>query len=291
MSPFTVAHGVLGLEGIHRLAAPTDDYFDMNLRSGWPRIELDRIAGLHALPDADDNREATYAQHGEEIYASLVRGRTITYEGRVLARDLYSLRAHSLLLRRAASKGRLREETITVRPHDAIGGNTHQYLARVLALEMDDEQIIGVDTMPTPYQRSFVLTVRMSDPRFYLAGVDITAGGASGATVTVTNPGTVASDPVFYFNGPTPGDLTIERLDNLAYRKMVYEDVETTGQMRLDFSDRTFTRVSDGESFEHKRAFSESSWWDPENVGINPGTTQIKVTGGGTWNVHFTPAN
>ena len=98
---------------------------------------------------------------------------------------------------------------------------------------------------------------------------------------------------MFLFNGPVSGDLLIERLDNLAYRKMVYEDIDLASgqQLRLDFSDRTLTRVSDGESFEHKRDFGESNWWDPENVGMNPGDTQIKVTGGGTWTITFTPAN
>lgn len=286
---FTVAHGILGIEAIHRLA----NQVDLNTQSGLPRIEVDRITGLHALPDADDNREATYAWSGEQVYPSLNRGKTITYEGRILGADIYQLRALTHTLRHAAAAGRLYETSIIASPHAAVGGSVYGYQARVLALEVDDAQTGGYEQIPTAYQRSFVLTVRQSDPRYYLQGADVTAGGASGAVVTVTNPGTADALPVWIVNGPIPDDLVFERYDNFVPRKLLYDSIALAAgqQLRLDFNTRTLKRVSDGASFEHHRVFDDSDWWDATAAGLNPGITQIRCAGGGTWSCTFSPAS
>lgn len=290
MTPaFTIGEGILGLEAVHRLA----DRVDLNTQTGLPRIELDRITGLHSLPDADDNREATYAMTGERVFPSLNRGRTITYEGRLLAQDLHGLRWMGMQLRYAATVGRLSETSVVVTPHPTVGGVTHRYDARILALEIDDTQTRGYEAMPTPYQREFVLTVRQSDPRYYLVGQDVTVIGTSGQVITVTNLGNFDALPVFTVNGPIPDDLVFERYDNFVARKLLYNDVGLASgqQLRLDFNDRTLERVSDGESFEHKRVFDDSNWWDASAAGLNPGATQIRCAGGGTWTCTFTPAN
>lgn len=288
MSPYTIAHGILGLEGIHRLA----DEIDMNTQGGLPRIQLDRITGIHALPEADDNREPKYGQGGEQVYPSLTRGKTIIYEGRILGADLPQMRAMMHSLRHAASRGRLGETSIVVRP-GGFGGVTHSYDARVLALESDDEQTLGLEAMPTAYQRGFVLTVRQSDPRYYLVGGDVYVEAASVDTITVTNPGNAPALPNFIVDGPIPGTLTFDRLDNVVARKLVYEDVglATGEQLRLDFGARTLRRVSDNASFEHKRVYDDSNWWDAGAAGLNPGATQIRVTGGGNWAMGFAPAS
>jgi hypothetical protein len=289
MPPFTIGEGILGLEAVHRIA----NHVDLNTQTGLPRVELDRITGLHSLPDADDNREATYAMTGERVFPSLNRGRTITYEGRILAADLHGLRAMAMQLRYAGTVGRLSETSVVVTPHPSVGGVAHRYDARILALEIDDTQTRGYEAMPTPYQRDFVLTVRQSDPRYYLVGQDVTVSATAADVVAVTNPGNFDALPVFTVNGPIPTDLFFQREDNFVERALVYEDVGLASgqQLRLNFNDRTLTRVSDGASYEHKRAFDLSNWWDTTAAGLNPGVTHISVVGGGNWTCTFTPAN
>ena len=288
-TPFTVDHGILGLEGIHRIG----DELDVNVQTGWPRIELDRITGLHSLPEADDNREPTYAQGGERVYPSLARGKTITYEGRVLGRDIWQLRSKTHALRLACAGGRLMETSFVVRPHPTVGGNSHRFDARVLSLEVDDEQTLGNEAMPTAYQRGFVLTVRQSDPRYYLVGADVSSGGAAGATVTLDNVGNAPALPVFVVNGPVADELLFHRFDNFVERKLLYDDVGLAAgqQLRLDFNNRTLRRVSDDASFEHKRVFEDSNWWDAGAAGLNAGITHVTVTGGGSWTITFSPAS
>lgn len=289
MAPFAATEGVLGLEANHRLA----NRVDLNTQTGFPRCELDRITGLHSLPDADDNREATYAMTGERVYPSLNRGKTVTYEGRILARDLHGLRWMGTQLRYAATVGRLTETSIVVTPHPAIGGAVHRYDARILALDIDDDQTRGVGSMPTAYQREFVLSVRQSDPRYYLVGQDVTANAVESDVVEVNNVGNFDALPVFIVNGPVPTDLFFQRYDNFVERALVYEDVglATGQQLKLDFNNRTLTRVSDGESFEHKRAFDLSNWWDTTAAALNPGITHVSVSGAPTWSITFSPAN
>lgn len=293
MTPFGIEDGILGLEGIHRL----NDMLDINVQTGWPRVELDRITGLHSLPDVDDNREPRYGRSGERTYLGFVRGKTIVYEGRVLGRDLWQLRSHTHALREAinakGASARSKEGDIVVRPHSAIGGVTHRYEARFLSFECDDVQEFGCDTMPTAYQRSFVLTVRQSDPRYYVVGADVTAGGAAGEVKAVDNVGNASALPVFLVNGPIPDELVFDRLDNVAHLKLVYDDVGLAAgeQLRLDFTDRSLRRVSDDASFEHKRVFDDSNWWDPGSAPLNQGVTHVTVTGGGSWSITFSPAS
>jgi len=291
--PFTVDHGILGLEGIHNL----NGLLDINVQTGWPRIELDRITGLHSLPEVDDNREPAYARSGERTYLGFIRGKTIVYEGRVLARDLWTLRSLSHELRQACNRvggsARTTEGFVVVRPHPTIGGNSHRYDGRFLSFEMDDEQTVGNDAMPTAYQRGFVLTIRQSDPRYYIVGADVSAGGAAGASVAVDNVGNASALPAFVVDGPIPGDLLFERLDNVAHRKLLYLDIGLAAgqQLRLDFMDRSLRRVSDDESFEHHREFDESNWWDPGSAPLNQGVSHVSVSGGGNWTISFAPAS
>ena len=290
MSPFTVDQSVLGLEGIHRI----NDELDMNAQGVLPRIKLDRISGLHSMAEIDDNREPMYGQGGERTYTSLARGKTVTYEGRVIAADLYTLREHARDFRLVCSHGRLLGTTeFVVRPNPAVGGPSHRFEGRVLSLDIDDEQIASPWAVPTPWQRSFILTVRQADPRYYLVGADVTAGAASGATVEVDNVGNAPAQPVFVVNGPVADELLFHRLDNFGDVQLLYDDVGLASgqQLRLDFANRTLRRVSDNESFEHKRVFEDSDWWDAGVAGLNEGVTHVVVSGGGAWTISFSPAS
>ena len=290
--PFGIEHGVLGLEGIHRL----NNRFDMNLQGVYPRVKIDRITGLHSLPDADDFRENNYGRAGEIEYQSLYRGRTVVYEGRCQAMDLLGLRWITRTFREAGSFGHLHHGNITVYPPAAIGGVVFEYEPRILSLEIDDEWTRSLHAVPSPYQREFILTVRSGDPRYFVVGQDVIYGpAADGAWVAVNNPGNAVANPVFLINGPTAGTLTIERaVGNFLARKMVYRDMDlgSGDQAILNFKDRTFRLASDNSDLDYLRVFDDSNWWNPGAAGLNIGVSQVRVSGGsGTWQISFPPAS
>lgn len=287
MTPFALNQGILGIEAIHNWRG----LVDLNTQTGLPRIEVDRVTGLHALPEADDNREPATGRIGEVTYPSLPRGKTITYEGTIYGRTLYDLRAHSALLRGACAE-RSAEGWMQVNPDPTIGGAALGYAARVLALDMDDEQTVGVGTMPSEYQRHFVLSLRQSDPRYYQIGAPVQGTAGQGVVITVINLGYAPAEPVWIVDGPVADDLVFERYDNPDPRKVLFNSVGLAAgqQLRLDQRTRTLTRVSDGVDFTSKLVFADSSWWDEGAFGLNPGATQVRSAGGGNWTITFDPA-
>jgi hypothetical protein len=126
-----------------------------------PGIRLDKIVGLQSISEADDNRAPRTEQPGEVIYPSFSRGKTITYTGFVVAYNLGSLRSlQSSII--GAFNERSNEGTMTV-------GGAYYFHARPMALDMDDEQTLSPWASPSPHQRSFVLSLRLSDPAYYAA--------------------------------------------------------------------------------------------------------------------------
>lgn len=297
MSPFTIADGVLGLEATHQWGAG----LVLNQEGVYPRYELDRIGGLHSHPEVEDNREPAFGRIGEIAYPSLPRGKTLTYEGRVVAYTLAQMRAAAAALRgsfRPVSDG-----TMYVRPSPVIGGPTWRYGARVLACDVDDEQTRGDEAMPSPYQREFVLSLRMADPRFSVDGAPVSVNGVDGDVRVITNPGTAPADPVVVIDGPNTDDLVFERDNNPDAQKLIFSDVTCAAgdQLRLDWKARTLTRLSDGVQFANRVVFDPEewwaadhrSWWDANTDGLNPGPTTIRVasTDGGAWVCTIDPAS
>jgi hypothetical protein len=290
--PYGIEHGVGGLESIHRL----NNRFDMNLQGVMPRVKIDRITGLHSLPDADDIREKNYGRAGEIEYTSLYRGRTVVYEGRCQAMDLLGLRWITRTFREAGSFGHLHHGSIHVYPPAAIGGVTFLYEPRILSLEIDDEWTRSLHAVPSPYQREFILTVRSGDPRYFAVGMDQVYGpAADGQWVAVNNPGNAVANPVFVYTGPATGTVTFERAaGNFLARKMVYREMSlSSGQQAiLDFKNRKFTLASDGSDLDYLRVFDDSNWWNPGAAGLNIGVSTVRVSGGsGSWMISFPPAS
>lgn len=146
----------MGLEYLHTW----NSIITLNEQTGIPRIEIDRITGLWSLPEADDNRAPRTAQDGEIVYPSFRRGKTITYTGRVIAATALSLRA--LQMGFLGAFGERSDEGTMVMSHS--GAPSYYYIARVLALDMDEEQTFSQDSVPSPFQRGFDLSLRMSHP-------------------------------------------------------------------------------------------------------------------------------
>lgn len=150
-------NGPLGLQGRHHWSGG----FMLNDMESMPRVDLDRITGLFSLPDVDDLRDPRIGANGEVLYPSFTRGKTVTYEGRLITPTgdrLYSYRWEML----GAFAEQSDEGTMTMTPHPDWGGGGWAFQARVLGLDIDDEIITDKMTkLPSPYQLHFVLSLRM----------------------------------------------------------------------------------------------------------------------------------
>jgi hypothetical protein len=283
---FVEVHGVLGLEAVHTWRGA----IALNTQTGFPRVELDRITGLHSLPEADDNREAATGRIGEIGYLSLPRGKTITYEGRIVGASLHQLRAHGTLLRAYFADRTTAHKMSIASP---LGSVAFWYDARVLAFDMDDDQTFSTWASPSPYQRPFVLSLRQLDPRYYRDQSPAAYSGNSGETVTVSyGEGNAVTPPYWRIFGPvTDGDVTLERTDNPDARQVVFRDLTiANGQVfRFNHINRMLKRESDNADFTDKLDFAATTWWDPATTDLNPGVTHIRATGA-PWSFHFWPA-
>src|SRR3954463_11362306 len=95
---WSVVYGPPGLGGIHRWTQGANGLYLNNVDGSFsqppfPRIELDRIAGLHSRPEVDDNRDQYTGEIGERPLPGLPRGKTVVYTGRFVARNLTDMLA------------------------------------------------------------------------------------------------------------------------------------------------------------------------------------------------------
>lgn len=161
---YSAGAGPLGLQGRHTW----NGIFTLNnLEAGMPYVDLDRITGLFSLPEADDLRDPRVGANGEVIYPSFTRGKTITYEGRLIAANegIYGFRWFML---GAFANNQSNEGQMVITPHPAWGGGGWGFNARVLALDIDDEVTVeSLQALPSPYQLNFVLSLRMRDNNIY----------------------------------------------------------------------------------------------------------------------------
>jgi len=160
---YNSALGPLGLQGRHDWNS--NDFIINDLANGLPYAYLDRITGLFSLPDLDDLRDPRIGADGEVLYPSFTRGKTITYEGRLITEDdsIYAYRWEML----TAFAEQSDEGTMVITPHPSWGAGSWAYQARVLACEIDDEIITdSMTAAPSPYQLHFILSLRMRNNVF-----------------------------------------------------------------------------------------------------------------------------
>lgn len=132
----------------------------------FPWIKVDRITGWRSLPEAEDNRVPRTYGTGEIVYPSRLLGKTITYEGRVLAKSREDVHTplHTMLQAFGASMDA--EGLMTVTPYTAPGGVVWTYHARVLSLT-PDQAWQWFPRRVAQYQWGWQLNMRLSDPFFY----------------------------------------------------------------------------------------------------------------------------
>lgn len=283
-----IADGVLGLEARHTWQGLT-----MNRRDGvFPDIWLDKIAGLHSLAPADDNRIPHTGRIGEWALPGSRRGKNVTYEGRLLGDTLQELR--QIRNQAAAAFGGIAvadDLEMTVAPHPTYGDVEHFYKARVLDFDPDDEQTRGPTAVPTEFQREFTLTLHQSDPRYFVVGMNTESRGSAGeitaadglvneglesAELRLSVAGAIAADTTITFERRNPGIplrtlvvVTKVAVDAGQTLRVIFG--EPFGKRRVVIEDA----LGDEEDVTRWVTFWQSNWWNERVNGLVAGDNVV----------------
>jgi len=171
---YTVAHGPPDIEAIHQWnngspLPPAINNQGNTYPPTLPYVRLDGITGWRSLPESDDFRAPRTNADGEVTYPGRLLGKTVVYEGRVMARDMESLRSTMAGLTRGFGNMST-NGTMTVTPYAWIGGPVWTFTARVLSFDADRD-FEWNRALYVPFRHSFQLNLRMADPRFYSGGI------------------------------------------------------------------------------------------------------------------------
>lgn len=277
-----LADGPRGLEATHVWTPdePATSPVVLNDRGALPRFWLDRIGGFKSLPDADDNRQSRTARIGESPLPGLVRGKTITPEGRIQATSLQELRQQESLLQAALGERDLEGGWAAV-PKPGLGDDTFHWetRGRVLQLDVDDEFTYDANAQPTPWQKAFLLGIRLSDPRWTWTDTQLSAENAS--QVTVTNEGTAPAELVVTVGGAS-GTVTV--FNDTIGDQLRFVGLPA-GDLVLDSAARTATIAGD-DVLAYLDSFA-STWWDRGRPALRRGANTIRQTGGSSVQVSF----
>lgn len=266
---YDITHGAGGLWEVFLW----DDLFELNTQAGRDRIRIDRITGLHSLPDTTDPRAVRVGRIGENTYPSSFAGKTVVIEGEIVASSVALLRAMRTEFV-AAFADTISEHTMGLVPQASAYhvSPTAYFTCKVLALEVGPEEQIS-----NQYTRPFVLSLRLADPRIYYPalGVDVTGDPAA-----FTNAGDAPVDPVLRVAGAS-GDVAVsDGTHTLTFRNC------PSGTLDIDFVART-AKVG---AAHVELVVSASDWWDSHVPGIPPGPGSISQIGGTSVRVMFDPA-
>lgn len=277
-----LADGPRGLEATHVWTPdePATSPVVLNDRGALPRFWLDKIGGFKSLPEADDNRQPRTARIGESPLPGLVRGKTITPEGRIQATSLQELRQQESLLQAALGERDLEGGWAAV-PKPELGDNTHYWetRGRVLQLDIDDEFTYDANAQPTPWQKAFLLGIRLSDPRWTWTQAQLSAINAT--QVTVTNQGTAPAELVVTVAGAS-GTVTV--FNDSIGAQLRFAGLPA-GDLIIDSAART-AQVAGGDALPYLSSLL-SNWWDGGVPALRRGTNTIRQTGGSTIQVAF----
>lgn len=138
-----------------------------------PQIEVLRIPGWRDLPEMVDNRAPKTVGIGDVVYPPRFLGKPLVYECEMQAGpdDLTGAARESLLAMQMSLivgfGDRDSEGAMTVTPWTAIGGVVWTYSALVTDLKFDPEWKLDANDV-IAYRWGFTLSLRMSDPHFYV---------------------------------------------------------------------------------------------------------------------------
>jgi hypothetical protein len=131
---------------------------------GGSPYRLTGITGLSSLGDSEANADPRVGSVGETPRLSQRRGRTVVYEGRIIASGLLELREAETALREAFDDQSV-EGHMQVAAHpdnvELADQSAKYFNARALNVDIIDQQATRTWT------RNFVVGLRLSDPRLY----------------------------------------------------------------------------------------------------------------------------
>lgn len=306
---FTLAHGPLGVKGIHTWNAGVV-LNDRTTTTRGPRVFIDKVTGLRKRPDADDLREPNVGRPGETPRRGFKRGKTLVYEGRLQAPselELYALREQLVEAFQIDETG-----TMLIEPHADVGGPGWRYTAKVLDCDIDDSVVRPATALPTPWEWPITLTVRMADARFYLDdAVDVASVAADGTVATVNQPGRADTDPTIVVTLPDtafPIDVRIANTsvhnDNGADGILLFHLLPHTVSLVVNFAARTAVATLGIFEYDARSRLDVpgSTWWDEFVPGLAPGDNDVNAqvhrtiadggaaVAGGSWTATFRPA-
>jgi hypothetical protein len=250
---------------------------------------LDKISGLHSRAEADDNRGNNQGRPGEYLLPSVQRGRTITYEGRLLAGSLNALREAAAIMRSgfSGSEGLMFVEYNPL--YSTVEEMPWLYFGRVTQFEIVDEQTAAPDAL-FPHVRSFVLAVRQHDPRYYRwnpadGGGFVGAGSlpVDGSAQTLLNEGNAPADPVFEISSPGT-NVTI--FNGTTGRNLALAGLPALGGsvLTVDFGLRIAYKDFFAQDLTGYVDLAATNAWDFGVGGLLPGVNAVGVaTSSGSW--------
>lgn len=172
MPGFTVAHGPPPYAVAFQDWAPATGTAPPTLHDvraeprAYPEIEIERVTGWRGGTEIIDNRAGRTFGPGDIAYPARYLGKMRVYEGKVVAKDPFSLVLvqNEMVVGFADQDG---EGTMTVTPWPAYADVTPvvwTFTARVIAFDFDPEWTIGDNEM---LEWRWVLSLRSSDVKFY----------------------------------------------------------------------------------------------------------------------------
>jgi hypothetical protein len=177
------------------------------------------------------------------------------------------------------------EGEMTVAPHPSYGDIAHFYKARVLQLDIGEQQQHGPTRVPSPWIRPFVLSLRQADPRYFVTEAfedDFTMT----TEYTVENLGLADAEPKFTLTQEIAGmswtlerrnpgtpvrELTISNITLTAGQSLVVYFGEPWGRRRIVIEEAGEDEVDVTRWIE----FVSSDWWNERVSGLLPGENVI----------------
>ena len=279
LGPSTIGEGVPGLEGRHVYRGFTlQGYHTVRM----PCARVRKITGLHGRADSDDNREPLRGAPGERVLPSHMRGRTVIYEGVLQGRTLTELRQLAWGMRGAFGATTGEDWMHVTTPRGGVGWYA---LMRPIDLSIDDEQTMGEQQLPSPWQRPFTLTMRASKPYWASDPPQADSGLSSGTILTRFNEGNYPADPIITMS--SMGETVVaERVGGPEPRKLTFSNLDSMGGVvSLDFGARTMFTSLGGDAG-RRLVMAQSNWWDDGATGMRVGQNDIRVTGA-NWELFY----
>lgn len=169
--PQLLADGPLGLESYHRITnqASTGTVLCHTRALALPAVHFDRMPGWRSVGEIEDLRDPKTMDIGEHTYPALMRGKSFSVEGRLIAESAQEARQMEQVLKNVlVGNGRQLDLTWDVIPDVVYGTFTWtNTTVRCLTYEADEEWTHDPREAWGAYQMEFSAGFRMSDPRWY----------------------------------------------------------------------------------------------------------------------------